>query len=879
MKGFTEAHISGITWFDENKNGVLDDGENRLPNMEIQLTQYYWDETTAAWQPTGNYRFLGKDGETGAAKLMAVRGAFAMRAAFAALALDDAEGESLPAPLPSPAAEGGEDTQPAGGATQAPDDTENTDGWNEPVGDPVKVFEPQRQATGQQGEYLFDHLPGSVLVGHRRYLAGYQLEMLDTEENRKILDQYGVTEYLTNNGQGDSKFVLSQMQITSPNVEVEGGIVLSIQTENGVVDDSSKHNFRDVDEKAFNLLAVHNVDDMNAGFTDQPEPTPVTPGRPSRPSRPVTPEPVPDSGSPSGSISGIAWEDLANASGKPDGIRQDSEKRLPGVQVVLEQYYWKDSEGWKRMDGADRTATTGADGAYRFDGLPVTAMVNGKRVLLGYRVKVPSLLSGYDVTDYRTNGGTLDNDLNENTGYLMPDVLVLAQPALANTPADQQLYGYRINMAGVHSGYDLGLTPYRTTYMAGLVWNDQNRNGLQDEGEAPLPGHTVYLDVRVSGEDSTLPAGKPGELRDGILDDHSYRQLASAVTDEQGRYRFDDLSGIDLQTSEVYSYRVRMEKPASMEYVPLNVNGNTQDDVDNDYAHLNRTGLVLDQKYGVTEAVVLAEKLERTNFYGQTYRASRLTAHTTTALGLYQGQNRTVLGGRIYLDSDRDGILTPGERLLPNMEAVLYRYDADAGAWGEYTDLTGRSRVTTGNDGKYYFEVPVTDLDEASPSYRTPYRYRVSVRNTDPELSFLRTLRQKSETNAGTDGSVRYAEGVDYLAVMNTLSDVNEMAADAARHGKGLPQTGENLVLSNEYELAASWHDPYLEREAVSLADVRVDLGRGAALVPQSETFDPPKTGDNQNLVVPIVVLSVSLGGIAALALVLIWTRRRKRTD
>ncbi len=739
--------------------------------------------------------------------------------------------------------------------------------WANGVWNQVAGYSETRKSDAS-GQYLFDNLPVFLEVNGQKYLAGYQLKLdPNSADNQAIISKYAVTRYLEQGGTlVDSKLILGRLQLTSPNVEAEGSIVLA-QPVTGTFEGNA-YNYRNVNNSLFDIAVPKDADGMNAGFSEQGF----------------------------GAIGGVAWEEHYDEDGKADSIRQDNEKRMEGIEVVLEQYYLENGN-WIKVDGYEQTQLTNEDGEYLFDNLPVCGTVddgtgNLKRIIYGYRVKVPAIPEDYDVADYRVNDGVLDNDLDQNTGYLTPDVVPLANPAADNEQPENITDGYSIVTGNRYTDIDLGLLPYRNAFVEGIVWNDADRDGVQDEGEQRLEGYRVYLDVLVPEQqgdgtdddqtqdtelpESTIPLTSEveGKETDGITDTGVYRQYAVCVTDKDGVYRFDNLPVLDETTGEALVYRIRMEKPMYAEYVPLDVENNTLDEIDNDYAHLNVPGYLLDQKYGVTESFLLTEKFTQETVYGQSYSGSRILLNELTDLGIYLGQTQTVIGGRIFFDINQDGVLNGEESGASGVTVTLYQYDNETGSWMVAKDLNGHSSMVTGADGKYYFDVAVADMDEESTYYLTPYRYRVAVAKADDEYEFNQLYRDKAATNALTDGGVLYDPTVDYRLLMDSIADVNEISSASVEGAtEGLPETSELLALSREFNFVSTRYDPYLQKNVAAFDDVHVDLGRGAALVEKEAVFDPPKTGGLDGLpfaaAFPMVAL---LGGF----ILLIWKRKKR---
>ena len=152
-----------------------------------------------------------------------------------------------------------------------------------------------------------------------------------------------------------------------------------------------------------------------------------------------------------GTIGDFVWEDVNG-----NGVQDSGEPGIPNVIVELE-----DASGAPIV-----TATTDAQGYYQFSGLCAGT----------YHVKVLSgIPAGYVPTT--TNAANADIDSNPT-------------PSVVTLPSDFS------NDSTIDFGY------YRPVTLGDFVWLDANANGIQDSGEAGIPG----VQLTVSGTDG---AGNP----------------------------------------------------------------------------------------------------------------------------------------------------------------------------------------------------------------------------------------------------------------------------------------------------------------------------------------------------------------------------------
>ncbi|MBT2842165.1 YSIRK-type signal peptide-containing protein, partial [Staphylococcus coagulans] len=198
------------------------------------------------------------------------------------------------------------------------------------------------------------------------------------------------------------------------------------------------------------------------------------------------------------------WEDS-----NKDGIQQDIEPGISGVKVTL-----KDKDG-KVVE----TKTTDEKGNYLFENV-----AKGE-----YTVEFETP-QGYKPTEI--GKGDADKDSNGTSAKI-----TVTQNDLT-----------------IDSGF------YKPTYSLGdRVWEDTNKNGIQDEDEKGIKG------VKVTLKDST------GE------------ELDTTVTNDKGKYEFKDLPNGE--------YQVDFETPEG--YVPTVAN--TEDDTKDSDGPLNAKGVIKDE--------------------------------------------------------------------------------------------------------------------------------------------------------------------------------------------------------------------------------------------------------------------------------------------
>ncbi|UTG99907.1 SdrD B-like domain-containing protein [Macrococcoides canis] len=265
-----------------------------------------------------------------------------------------------------------------------------------------------------------------------------------------------------------------------------------------------------------------------------------------------------------------------------DGIQDAGEKPVPGVTVTL-----------TKPDGTKLTTTTDENGHYIFENLP-----NGK-----YEVEFTNLPKDYVGTPVTSDEDNVDGNSNsQKTSAEIKD-------------ADNMTVDFGI--VKEEKLYDLG----------NYVWYDEDKDGIQDAGEKPVPGVTVTL---------TKPDGTK----------------LTTTTDENGHYIFENLPN--------GKYEVEFTK-LPKDYVGTPVTSD-EDNVDGNSNSQKTSAEIKDaDNMSVDFGIVKEEKL-------------------------YD------LGNYVWYDEDKDGIQDAGEKPVPGVTVTLTKPDG--------TKLT----TTTDENGHYIFE-------------------------------------------------------------------------------------------------------------------------------------------------------------------------------
>jgi len=270
---------------------------------------------------------------------------------------------------------------------------------------------------------------------------------------------------------------------------------------------------------------------------------------------------------PYASLGDRVWFDV-NANGIQDTNEMTG---VAGVQVVLYS---------PLTNQPIATTTTDANGIYSFTQL----------IPSDYFVQF-DLPAGWTRSPQNANGNTdeaIDSDADVTTGRTAVTTLVAGENDLT---------------------WDAGI--YYTASLGDRMWEDLNRNGLQDAGEPGVSGVLVTL----------FANGQP---------------ISTTTTDATGFYQFSDL------TPSV-AYSVGFGLPAGYQFTTPNVNNNGSDAADSDV-----------DSSGSTQVVILAP-----NEHNPTLDA-----------GIWRPAG---IGDRVWLDNDRDGVQGSNEPGVPNVPVTLYQ--------------------------------------------------------------------------------------------------------------------------------------------------------------------------------------------------------------
>jgi hypothetical protein len=592
-----------------------------------------------------------------------------------------------------------------------------------------------------------------------------------------------------------------------------------------------------------------------------------------------------------------------------DGTTQFYEKGIAGATVQLEQYVLQNGT-YVPVTSGNRTVKTDADGKYTFSGVSTYAEINGEKVLAHYRLKLLSLPSGmenYAVTRYRQNGDAetqvMDSHLiaqNEQhgAGYTDYDIVSYltspadgdyfitaqksqpeAEPGIdGNTYFEPYIlyddaavhggnhdYAYDYIKAKDYDGYDGGLKAFETASVSGVVWEDTNYNGVQDEDE------TEY-------HDSKNPAVVNLQQYYFYRNDEWVLENAAFRTHEtktNGKYTFNNLPTYVEKDGVKYlaGYQVLL-KTMPKDYAATKYWNDA--DPSKVYSKLYVTdvdGVEDSQRTGDLPVTVLqgnhemlipareakagtqSNDAEPYTDYNWAYvcgtNIKNIDTPNTAQQKYYdlvtardyenlnaglKKRNIAAVKGRIWEDTDYNGILNSGEKGKSGVSVTLeqYRYDITA---KQYVKMNADQTVTTDKNGVYQFaKVPThfvvdgTDqlayyrIRAAVPAGYAVTRYRQATDDTETDSDWIAETNYLTAPDNGdyfltaqpAQGNAPYnltdaVTNKEYDSILNAnVTDIYNGGLKAFETGKlqgvvwldkdysGLQESGEKAMLTQQ---------------------------------------------------------------------------------
>nr|WP_251381665.1 MULTISPECIES: SdrD B-like domain-containing protein [unclassified Leucobacter] len=422
---------------------------------------------------------------------------------------------------------------------------------------------------------------------------------------------------------------------------------------------------------------------------------------------------------------GVIWND-ANR----NGVRDAGEQGLAGYRVAL-----KDGSGKPVRDarGDALETVSAADGSYLFTALPRGG---------NYTIQATHPGGTYDV-EMPVTPILLTHDplaqTDDNDGFLRKSDSGARQVVTNTFSFDlERLFG--ADFAAINA-INVGFTERQDTAVIGnRVWNDLNRDGIQDADEPGIAGQQLELEQYVR-------AGDEWVKQDGFT--------RITVSGADGYYYFADVPAFSGEDTDPIEYRYQVvvrELTRGFTFAPTQTGNDAEADSD---FFLNGT---------MHEGAVGANLISLLDMEG----GSALAVDTSSVdLGLI-AHATGVIAGEVFIDADADGTKTGDDRATERYTATL-QVSVDGETW---TDVTSQHGVNA-----YRFEGLAIHHEDRG----VLNQYRVVI--TEIPL-WLQLTAQNAGTGDGADAiDSDFAETVrDGAATVTAVSDVYVLGELAEGH-------------------------------------------------------------------------------------------------
>ena len=570
------------------------------------------------------------------------------------------------------------------------------------AGTPV-IYTDVISASSTDGRYEIA-VPTKINVEHKNYLAGYKLEV------NMIPKGYHITKHKADGKVSDSnalikeasaKYNITKTLAKRPYAgtikeEMDGYVIPANPSD----DPSSANIIGDYD-----IAEGRVVSDYNMGYVAHE----------------------------TSMIDGIAFEDK-NDNGKYDkpaeGDGKTSDKLLSGVKVGIKRYQFDaENNTWVKAPKADApndeyfaVAVTDKDGYYAFENLPThvdTGDKADKPVLYGYTVwllEMPVNDEGQEMaaTYYQANKDKNDSALvagnmqiikAESNPNLDADELKDGNTMIAHKlpeidPERSDIVeGYDCTVGSPRDGYNLGFVDYAKGSIEGCVFHDKNIDGIIDKDDAKYENISVGLKRFVF---------ENGQWT--LAQDEGTEYFATAVTEADGNYKFDNLATFttDDGTKRIYGYEVWvMETPEDHVITRYQMTHGKNDSavlLDSQIIKKDTTlSEVLDGKLVVARKTNTAKEDGLDDIYVvEGYDVVRET-HLNDYNAGYTILRKGEINGTVFEDADYDGIMDEDEKLWEGIEVGLKRFVYEDGKWVPAQDEEFIKTTVTDGDGHYTF--------------------------------------------------------------------------------------------------------------------------------------------------------------------------------
>lgn len=552
--------VSGIVWNDANNNGIREAGEEGIVGAAVELTRYWYDTETNTWVFDDEYnRLVDENGQVAQS------------------------GDAL-VYLP-------------GDRSERTNRMVTTTSFDRRV----RTGTTEEMKTYPQGYYSFEDLPSTEVRIVRNaevdVVYGYRVNIVNIPANFAVSKMNRGEDILVDSDLNESTTRL----MPEGEVAVDGLMVLALPANEA---DAPESKIEGPDGGEWSTLGSQSSANNDAGL--------------------VPFDTV--------SFGGHVWMDA-----NKDGIQAETDELVVGKELVLERqaatFGTALAAGWmsRITDGA-----TGSDLDASGEPLEGTERYEDIQWVIDRLdvAKPEEPVAPEEPTDPEQPGDGDAEDPDEgveaptepegpvqpeapsdpDAGAVTPGEGDIANP-LASVFADETADDVATDPAegtpGTDEG-DAGATP------ADPKPGTDDADGAEDDGLTAEQRAAAERREKLLSFDVADPSADLERVEnDGILSEGAWETVAITQTDLEGSYLFAGQPAVD-EFGRPYVYRVRMEKPADAEWVPLNVG--KDDNVDNDVAHMNLRGQEAEANSGVTEPMTVLSKRSAPNAYGLAYQ-------------------------------------------------------------------------------------------------------------------------------------------------------------------------------------------------------------------------------------------------------------------
>lgn len=509
-----------------------------------------------------------------------------------------------------------------------------------------------------------------------------------------------------------------------------------------------------------------------------------------------------------GFIGELVWNDE-----NYNGIQDPNEDPIKGVTVTLEQYYYKDDKWHKLSD--EKTTQTNDAGVYKFT-VSTYKEVDGKNYLMGYKVRIDRddneelFKNNAPTFKGKTNDGKqsdLAQTSKDNNSYYLTDQVVIIAGDVSDTTQDKDKVTYdgtEYDLGNAETkNFDAGFKNYESGKIDGIVWLDENYNGIRENDE------------KVTGtltDDQQKLSNIKAKITGYYYDDGSWKKAkdwstndVSLVLADDGYYHYTfeglpteslikvKVNGKDEDKVCLMSYKVTLDESTVDKTLKPTLKYQTDTNKDSNLT-------LKDNSYSLMEKddyVIIAKKLSDDD----EKHTGTLETVGNDIYDMLQHQDIKdydagltaidpgTIRGQVWIDQNYDGIQDDDEESLEGIKVKLVRYLVTQDSDGKFVytkdedfdkDTAVTKETMTDKDGKYSF----TKLAGSPNDGSRLYAYQVMIDTSDSDNQAILeqgTVRlgitkyhqggKKDKDSDWSNNGTLIDNDDDYLILLNKAND------------------------------------------------------------------------------------------------------------